>query len=52
MFTCAHTVTQSLKKNCLLINVVPTVDVYMNVVSNTATILFVNVPLGSYGDTQ
>lgn len=46
--------SQSYLRCLLLINVVLTVDVYecCLIVSNTATILFVNVPLGSSGDTQ
>lgn len=51
--TCTHTVAQSYLK-CPLINVALTVNVYecCLIVPNTATILFVNVPLGSNGDTH
>lgn len=57
--TCTHTLAQTVLTSqsylkCPLINVALTVDVYecCLIVSNTATILFVNVPLGSNGDTQ
>lgn len=57
--TCTHIVAQTVLTSqsylrCLLINVALTVDVYecCLIVSNTATILFVNVPLGSSGDTK